>query len=68
MCDGFDIFRKLADGRLVWLACASSLDAATQHIALIAANVPGEYVVFCQATQQIVSVTAASVSKTKGVP
>ena len=68
MCDGFDIFRKLADGRLVWLACAASLDAATQHIALIAANVPGEYVVFCQATQQVVSVTPSSVAKAKGAP
>jgi hypothetical protein len=68
MCDGFDIFRKLPDGRLAWLACAASLDAATQHIALIAANVPGEYVVFCQATQQVVSVTAPSVSKAKGEP
>jgi hypothetical protein len=68
MCDGFDIFRKLADGRLVWLACTASLDAAKQLIALIAANVPGECVIFFQATQQVVSVTAASVLKTKGAP
>jgi hypothetical protein len=53
--DDFDIFRKSPDGSLFWMESARDLDAADGRIMVLAANKPGEYVVFCQSTQRIVA-------------
>ena len=51
----FDIFQKSTDDSLVWIESARDLDAADGRIMVLAANKPGEYVVFCQSTQRIVA-------------
>jgi hypothetical protein len=68
MCDGFDIFRKSPDNRLVWLASSTDLEAANERINLIAATEPGEYVLFCQATQELVAVATTLAPKKVGSP
>jgi hypothetical protein len=51
----FDIFQKSTDDSLVWIESARDLDAADGRIMMLAAHKPGEYVVFCQSTQQVVA-------------
>ena len=69
MCDGFDIFRKTSGIGLLWIASASSLEEANEYIKSTLSGVPGEYVVFCQATQEVVAVeTIRSATSTKGAP
>ena len=59
MCDGFDILRKLPDGGIVWIESAKDLDSAQERVKVFAANKPGDYVIFCQATQALVAAPPA---------
>jgi len=45
-----DIF-KLQDGTYVWKAAADSLEIAKSKVEQLAANAPGEYMIFSQTTQ-----------------
>jgi hypothetical protein len=45
-----DIF-KLQDGTYVWKAAADSLELAKSKVEQLAANAPGEYMIFSQTTQ-----------------
>jgi dipeptidase len=66
MCDAFDIFRKSPEGGMVWIASSKDLEAAKERIKLMAANEPREYIVFCQATQEVVEVSTPAHSKNRG--
>jgi hypothetical protein len=44
-----DIFKKV-DGTYVWKAAAESLANAKSKVEELAANAPGEYMIFCQET------------------
>ena len=65
MYDGFDIFRKALDGGIVWIESVKDLEAARERIKLLIAKKKGEYVIFCQATQEIVS-EGSTVAPKKG--
>ncbi len=68
MCDAFDIFRKSSDTRMVWIASSTDFEAANERIKLIAAKEPGEYIVFCQAAQELVAVATTPALKKVGPP
>jgi len=59
MCDAFDILRKLPDGGIVWIESAKDLDSAQERVKVFAASKPGDYVIFCQATQALVTAPPA---------
>jgi len=67
MCDAFDIFRKSSDTRMVWIASSTDFEA-DERIKLIAAKEPGEYIVFCQTTQELVAVATTPAPKKLGPP
>jgi len=46
-----DIFIRMQDGTYVWKATADSLDLAKSKVEQLAANAPGEYLIFSQNTQ-----------------
>jgi hypothetical protein len=46
-----DIFIKMEDGTYVWKAAADSLELAKSKVKQLAANAPGEYMIFSQTTQ-----------------
>ena len=56
-----DIF-KMQDGTYVWKAAADSLELAKSKVEQLAANAPGEYMIFSQTTQNKIIV------KTDGSP
>jgi hypothetical protein len=68
MCDAFDIFRKSSDTRMVWIASSTDFEATNERIKLIAAKEPGEYIVFCQAAQELVAVATRPALKKVGPP
>lgn len=45
-----DIFMKMQDGSYVWKATADSLELAKSTVKRLAANSPGEYMIFSQDT------------------
>jgi hypothetical protein len=51
---GYDILKKDSVGAPIWLEAARDLDTAKKRVAELAENSPGEYVVFCEQTSQIV--------------
>jgi hypothetical protein len=55
MFDNFDILKKLPDGGIVWIESVKDLEAAQARIRLFATYKPGEYVIFCQQTQSVIS-------------
>lgn len=59
VCDGFDIFRKTPNGETLWIESSPNLEVAIERIKLIAAKDSGEYIVFCQATQEVVATETA---------
>jgi hypothetical protein len=55
MFDAFDILKKLPDGGIVWMESAKDLETAKARIRLFATYKPGEYVIFCQQTQSVIT-------------
>ena len=55
----YDIFRKDLLGTPVW----QDLETAQLHVLELTGRSPGEYFVFCQKTQEIVSSTAPRLSE-----
>jgi hypothetical protein len=53
----YDIFRKDLLGTPVWIEAVQDLETAELHVAELAGRSPGEYFVFCQQSQRIVSST-----------
>src|SRR6266404_1263917 len=51
---GYDILKKDSVGAPIWLEAVRDLDTAKKRVAELAENSPGEYVVFCEQTSQIV--------------
>ncbi len=51
---GYDILKKDSVGAPIWLEAVRDLDTAKKRVAELAKNSPGEYVVFCEQTSQIV--------------
>jgi hypothetical protein len=51
---GYDILKKDSVGAPIWLEAVRDLDTAKKRVAELAENSPGEYVVFCVQTSQIV--------------
>ena len=51
---GYAILRKDSAGDPIWLEAVRDLDTAKKRVAELAENSPGEYVVFCEQTSQIV--------------
>ena len=51
---GYDILKKDSVGAPIWLEAVRDLDTAKKRVAELAENSPGEYVVFCERTSQIV--------------
>lgn len=47
-----DIFIRMQDGTYIWKATADSLDLAKSKVEQLAANAPGEYLIFSQNTQR----------------
>jgi hypothetical protein len=56
MWDAFDILRKLPDGGVVWIEAAKDLETARERIKLFGTYKPGEYVIFSQKTQSVITV------------
>ena len=50
MIPPLDVFKVEADGNLLWLEAAQTLDAAKARIAVLGAKSPGEYVIYSQKT------------------
>jgi hypothetical protein len=59
----YDIFRKDLLGTPVWIAAVQDLETARLHVLELAGRSPGEYFVFCQKTQQVVSSTTPRLSE-----
>jgi hypothetical protein len=55
----FDLFKRDTYGRLIWLGVADDLKVAAGRLKELASVTPGEYLVFSQQTQLMVSVDAA---------
>jgi hypothetical protein len=55
----YDIFRRDLLGTPVWMEAAQDLERAKHRMIEMAARSPGEYFVFCQESQEIVSSTPA---------
>jgi hypothetical protein len=53
----YEIFRKDLLGTPVWMETVQDLEAAKLHMIELAARSPGEYFVFSQESQEIVSST-----------
>jgi hypothetical protein len=53
MIKPFEIFR-VTDGRAVWIESASELEEAHARIVQLAANQPGEYVIFSYQTGETI--------------
>jgi selenocysteine lyase/cysteine desulfurase len=51
---GYNILKKDSVGAPIWLEAVRDLDTARQRVAELAHNSPGEYVVFCVQTSQLV--------------
>ncbi len=51
---GYDILKKDSVGAPIWLEAVRDFDTAKRRVAELAENSPGEYVVFCEQTAQIV--------------
>jgi hypothetical protein len=50
-----DILKRQSDGGFVWIEAASDIRMAEQRISQLACDAPGEYFVFDQRSQQIVT-------------
>lgn len=50
------------------MASAPDLESAHEQIQRVAAKEPGEYILFCQATQQVVAVSRMPVPKAESRP
>ena len=57
----YDIFRKDLLGTPVWMEAVQDLETAKLHMIELAGCSPGEYFVFCQESQEIVSSTPSRV-------
>ena len=55
----YDIFRKDLLGTPVWMEAVQDIETAKLRVTELAGRSPGEYFVFSQETQEIVSNTAA---------
>jgi hypothetical protein len=55
----YDIFRRDLLGTPVWMKTVQDLETAKRHMFELAARSPGEYFVFSQESQEIVSSTPA---------
>ena len=51
---GYHILKKDSTGAPIWLEAVRDLDTAKKRVAELAENSPGEYLVFCERTSQIV--------------
>ena len=51
---GYDILKRDSVGAPIWLEAVRDLDMAKKRVAELAENSPGEYVVFCELTSEIV--------------
>jgi len=54
----YDIFRKDLLGTPVWMEAVDNIETAKLRMMELAGRSPGEYFVFCQESQEIVSNTA----------
>ncbi len=54
----FDVFKKDCSGKPVWLEAVPDLKTAASRLKQLAHTSPGEYFVFSQHTQQIVTMEA----------
>ncbi len=54
----YDVFRKDLLGTPVWMETVQDIETAKLRMLELAGRSPGEYFVFCQETQEIVSNTA----------
>jgi hypothetical protein len=51
----YDILKRHEDGSFIWLEAAGDLSRAQARLQELCSNVPGEYFVFDQRSQQIVA-------------
>ena len=63
-----DILKRQSDGGFVWIEAANDLPAAAQRISQLADAEPGEYFVFDQRSQQIVSKVANTADELSAGP
>lgn len=61
--DAYDIFRKDLLGTPVWMEATRDLETAKLRLVAMAGCSPGEYFIFSQETQEIVSNTASPFSE-----
>lgn len=52
---GYDIFRGLENGEVLWVGCAGNLDEAKNRIVALAAAKPARYFVRSASTGEIVA-------------
>jgi hypothetical protein len=52
---GYDIFRGLENGEVVWVNCAESLDDAKSQIVALVTTRPGRYFVRSASTGEIIT-------------
>jgi hypothetical protein len=56
MVPPFDIFIAEKDGDLLWLEAARDLETAKARVQILGTAVPGEYLIFSQATGNKISI------------
>ena len=52
---GYDIFRGLESGELIWVGCADSLDEAKSRIVALASAKPARYFIRSASTGEIIA-------------
>lgn len=52
---GYDIFRELGNGEVLWVGCVAELDQVRDRLALLAAEKPSRYLVRSATTGEIVA-------------
>ena len=54
----YDIFKKDSHGIPVWVESATDLETASLRIMELNKERPGEYMIFCHVTQELISASA----------
>lgn len=51
----FDIFKKLPDGKPLWITAVKGFEEARQHLHNLAAKTPGEYFIYSEMSGDVIA-------------
>jgi hypothetical protein len=60
MSSTFDIFKRLPDGKPLWIEAVEGLDETRQCLTRLAETSPGDYFIYCEKTGGVVERLSSS--------